>query len=1111
MKEHHTIVRTWLRIGRVVLLLGVFLLAAVLSLAASAETPDPPPRQGPIVLGPWLGTQTEQLEGQEVQGQAATSDGSGEMITATGAWSGWDKGGTFSMSRKLTFSIYGGPVTGYEHYRASIVDWVVPEDGGQGAWQVVGSVYINFDLSATYPGGLSGNFTGTSLTGSGHGTYHGAPFTLGVSGDWQGHVENSSGTIDGSISFSVSGGPAAITYWPPGWDLDLSFQPVPEVDHILVFADPELVGVVAPGDYSTRIEAWPISPDGSTIPGRRLNMSLAPSAVPAELGSQLVTTSGIGVGYDTLTVHVADLAELPLVIPVSVSDVLNPAKQGATDAEFRPSVLETFISDITPGTYLGSEDWEANSEMLTVFGHVNCDDPSKVQLRVRMDTTGDYGLSTLPPIDSAGNFSFPVDVVTPDEWYRVSVIATDEDENTHTASVNIHYLGVSELAIVEVRAPDRVEPGDTYQVVVVVRYSVPEETQLTVNVEQLSLEQSPASSLTRAAAPMQSSTTYTLQPGMNQTIESEHTRQAPVEEGTIIEETEAWFDTGARARSSPIPIANAKADLGNKCWVDVHLPELGDIPLFREPNPGWHHEYVTVGRENLMAFWCYDWTDPEWLQREGLRTEIRFVASGNVPFDIVYAELKIPFFRPTSTWALDVPISLTPGHWAVESKWLHDLGKGFQQPLGRYEAYVEYTVEYEVDGQTKTADFTCDLDTFSVKELCCKSFLHQVLEETKRSGDSCSVYQHETAGQGDIWSVQSDDFGSTNHHEMEGQGDMWGGEFEVSSDMAGNPLRITLDWQGDADLDLHMFDPDMHLLGNDYSGGVRNTIPRAIYSGPDVKPEWVEMEEMIQGTYLVNAYVRESDGPVSATLSFNSGATGLYFPLLLTERLPTPTSTPTSTATPTRTPTRTPTAGWVTIMSEDFEGEFPLTGWRVFDADGTTNGEYHWAATNYISHSGQYSAWPAAGGADGIDPEAYYYPNNVRSWMIYGPFDLSDASSGELGFSLHIRSELDYDSLSWLASTDGNHFYGRRTSGDSGGWQEETLDLTDVPNLGNLAGQPQAWIAFYFQSDDSVVDGGPFVDDIVLRKYVAAARAAAIPTLSQTVVPSALPLVLEQP
>ena len=56
-------------------------------------------------------------------------------------------------------------------------------------------------------------------------------------------------------------------------------------------------------------------------------------------------------------------------------------------------------------------------------------------------------------------------------------------------------------------------------------------------------------------------------------------------------------------------------------------------------------------------------------------------------------------------------------------------------------------------------------------------------------------------------------------------------------------------------------------------------------------------------------------------------------------------------------------------MSEDFEGGFPTSGWRVLDGDGATHGEYYCAADDYLPHAGHYSAWPGAGGFDGVDPE----------------------------------------------------------------------------------------------------------------------------------------------
>lgn len=178
------------------------------------------------------------------------------------------------------------------------------------------------------------------------------------------------------------------------------------------------------------------------------------------------------------------------------------------------------------------------------------------------------------------------------------------------------------------------------------------------------------------------------------------------------------------------------------------------------------------------------------------------------------------------------------------------------------------------------------------------------------------------------------------------------------------------------------------------------------------------------------------------------------------------------------------TVGWTTIMSEGFEGVFPNTNWRTFDNNGTMDGEYFWDDDNYRPHTNSWSAWPARGGANGVAPQTYYYPNNAQSWMVYGPFDLRDAAAAELQFYYWNQSEQNYDWLNWYASTNGTDFYGYRVSGDSSGWQFVNFDLTTVPTLGNLAGSSNVWIAFDFTSDSSNVDDGPFIDDIVLQKYI---------------------------
>ena len=170
-----------------------------------------------------------------------------------------------------------------------------------------------------------------------------------------------------------------------------------------------------------------------------------------------------------------------------------------------------------------------------------------------------------------------------------------------------------------------------------------------------------------------------------------------------------------------------------------------------------------------------------------------------------------------------------------------------------------------------------------------------------------------------------------------------------------------------------------------------------------------------------------------------------------------------------------PPASWITIMTENFEGVFPSGSWQL-------QGDPTWAADNFKPHSGSKSAWCAKGGSSGLDPATNDYPNNLDAWMIYGPFDLSDASDAELIFQLWLKSEFEYDYIYWFASADGTSFYGDGLSGNSNGWVEKKFDLKSVYTLGNLCGKSQVWIANVFQSDISITDEGAFIDDITLRK-----------------------------
>ena len=208
----------------------------------------------------------------------------------------------------------------------------------------------------------------------------------------------------------------------------------------------------------------------------------------------------------------------------------------------------------------------------------------------------------------------------------------------------------------------------------------------------------------------------------------------------------------------------------------------------------------------------------------------------------------------------------------------------------------------------------------------------------------------------------------------------------------------------------------------------------------------------------------------------------VYLPLVLKpEPTPTPTSTPTMTPTPTTQPP------WVTIIGEDFEGAFP-GAWTVVDGNGPAAGEYFWAKRDCRVYAGSFSSWAVGGGANGAALGCgSSYSNNASAVMLYGPFSLAGAIAGDLSFKLWLNSELRYDNLCRLASIDGTNFYGSCTSGNTTVWIDRVLDLTNVPPLGNLMGQPNVWVMLGFFSDSSITrTEGAYVDDIVLRKCIAA-------------------------
>lgn len=178
-------------------------------------------------------------------------------------------------------------------------------------------------------------------------------------------------------------------------------------------------------------------------------------------------------------------------------------------------------------------------------------------------------------------------------------------------------------------------------------------------------------------------------------------------------------------------------------------------------------------------------------------------------------------------------------------------------------------------------------------------------------------------------------------------------------------------------------------------------------------------------------------------------------------------------------------SGWQEIKRETFEGVFPNPGWTRMDANPNDGKEYLWDDDNYRAHPDPndpypWAAWPARGGTNGYDPASNpHYPPNMASWMIYGPFDASDARIVEVSFWLWRQVEAGYDKVWFVFSNDGVNFSGWWWDGNAD-WEEKRFDLTAY-----LAGDASVWVGWLFESDSTIQYEGPWVDDILIRKYVA--------------------------
>ena len=81
---------------------------------------------------------------------------------------------------------------------------------------------------------------------------------------------------------------------------------------------------------------------------------------------------------------------------------------------------------------------------------------------------------------------------------------------------------------------------------------------------------------------------------------------------------------------------------------------------------------------------------------------------------------------------------------------------------------------------------------------------------------------------------------------------------------------------------------------------------------------------------------------------------------------------------------------------------------------------------------------------------------------------------------MYLQSEEGIDNLLCLVSLNDTNWYGWATTGDWPGWTDRSRNLAAVTSIGSVCGKSQVWIAFKFESDESVTEEGAYIDEVKL-------------------------------
>jgi len=210
--------------------------------------------------------------------------------------------------------------------------------------------------------------------------------------------------------------------------------------------------------------------------------------------------------------------------------------------------------------------------------------------------------------------------------------------------------------------------------------------------------------------------------------------------------------------------------------------------------------------------------------------------------------------------------------------------------------------------------------------------------------------------------------------------------------------------------------------------------------------------------------------------------------------------------------------GWEPVVEEGFEELAVLDGWSYTDDD-PQSGAYYWGRVSdadypnlmgdgYLAEGNK--GWVARHHAEG-DPDRWPdmddfsegYAQDMDTWLVYGPMDLSNSLLARFRFRGAFFAP-STETFGWFVSIDGENWYGYEEVGNGENrilsfwwpkpWEPQGkgiyLDLSRIPELGDLTGYDEVYVAFRFQSDhtltfrcepDDFSFYGVFLDDILVE------------------------------